>query len=182
MPAEAPPTFRGFALKDRTLSPLVDGQVAVAGESINALLRVYNAEPEIGPIASWSIEQGLIRACIYTRHCDGFVRQRYVEALLARSEPWIPAFILQLLGEYVIEIAQVIYRGLDVIPRDQYHSFAGANPAFIARICQQIVSYYHWISPSTSGGPFWTAPSYAVMNELGLWDRRVGARLLRHRT
>ena len=43
-------------------------------------------------------------AAIYSRHPDGRVRQRALGTLLDFDEPWTAPFIMQLLGEYVIQI------------------------------------------------------------------------------
>lgn len=181
-------TVTGIMPADR-VSPLVVSQnpagrlvpvkVAIEGEPINVLTRTYNGEPMSELIASLSTEQRLIYDCVYARHRDGFVRERHVEALLARAEPWIPTFVLELLGEYVIEIAQIIYRAVDVIPRDAYHSYGIGNPAHLKRICKKIVSYYHYGPAAYYGSSLDVAPSFAVMSELGLWDRHEGARALR---
>ena len=181
-------TVTGIMPADR-LSPLVDNQnpagrqvplrVAIEGEFINVLGRTYNGEPNSGVIASLSTRQRLIYECVYSRHSDGFVRESHVEALLARAEPWISTFVLELLAEYVIEITQMVYKAVDVIPRDAYYRFATGNPAYIKRICKKIVSYYHYGPAVGYGSSLDVAPSYAVMSELGLWDRREGARILR---
>src|ERR1700738_4820844 len=35
-----------------------------------------------------------------TRHHDGFVRERHVREILDADHPWVPLFVLQLLGAY----------------------------------------------------------------------------------
>jgi hypothetical protein len=54
--------------------------------------------------------EAVVTAAIYSRHCDGFVRQRQLGTLLGSDEPWAAPFIVQLLGEYVIEICLDIER------------------------------------------------------------------------
>jgi hypothetical protein len=44
------------------------------------------------------------------RHHDGFGRQRQLKTLLDADEPWTAPFIVQLLGEYVIQICRDIER------------------------------------------------------------------------
>jgi hypothetical protein len=156
---------------------LVPVKVTIEGEAVNVLNRTYSGEPAGELVASLSTRQRLIYDCVYARHWDGFVRERHVEGLLAGAEPWIPTFVLELLGEYVIEIAQMIDKAADVIPRDAYQRYAVGNPAYLKRICKKIVSYYHY-GPA-AGSSLDVAPSYAVMSELGLWDRHEGARVLR---
>ncbi|WP_409460168.1 hypothetical protein ACK1O1_11955 [Stenotrophomonas maltophilia] len=50
----------------------------------------------------------LLCLCLATRHPDGFLRQRAVEATGQASAPWVLAFHLALLNEYVEEIALAI--------------------------------------------------------------------------
>jgi hypothetical protein len=96
---------------------------------------------------------------------------QYTEALLDRREPWVSPLVLQLLADYVIEIAQLIYHGRSRLPRDIYQRFAADNPAFIKGTRQRIVTY--------NAGFLAIAPSYLVLSELGLWDGEEGRQLLR---
>ncbi len=162
--------------------------IVVDGEELRVLSRAHFRESEF----TFSVVEGrivhrpsfdrpvfgsdssvrtLISDCLCSRHNDGYVRMRHVEALLDRKEPWVCTFVLQLLGEYVIEIAQLIYRGRPRLPRDIYQRFAADNPAFIRRIRRRIVSY--------NAGFLAVAPSYVVLSELGLWDGAEGRQLLR---
>jgi hypothetical protein len=76
----------------------------VAGEPVVIPYRVYN------PVLPPHLASGLSRterdvtAAIYSRHHDGHVRQRALRALLDCDEPWTAPFIVQIRGEYVIQI------------------------------------------------------------------------------
>ena len=154
--------------------------VTIEGESCNVLSRIYGPEPKSSPIGSLSNTQTLIYACVYSCNADGYIRQRQVRVLVTSADPWVPTFVLGLLGEYVVEVADEIHRSIHLIPQELYQRYALANPNFIRVTCEGIVSYY-MAGFSGWDRPFASSPSYAVMNELGVWDRRVAARLLRSR-
>ena len=74
--------------------------------------------------------------CIYSRHHDGFVRQRHIEAVLDSTHPWVIPYVIQLIGEYVIEIVQAVQRSLGDLRtgdprRAQYRHFVRSNPAHL---------------------------------------------------
>jgi hypothetical protein len=82
--------------------------LVVVGEPVVIPARVYN--PELSPrvIGGLSHLEATVAAAIYSRHHDGFVRQRQLGTLLDADEPWTAPFIVQLLGEYVIQICRDI--------------------------------------------------------------------------
>jgi hypothetical protein len=87
----------------------------------------------------------LVAAGIYSRHHDGFVRQRWLGALLDADEPWVAPFIIQLLGEYVIEICGDIERfaRTSLSAMHQHLSvFLTGNRCFAALTRQRAISYW----------------------------------------
>ena len=103
--------------------------------------------------AALSPVQRLQLACLYTRHHDGYVRQRHLRQIIRCTEPWAVPFVVQLLGEYVLEILNDLAEGLgdlgvpDSDLRRVYGRFVVENPEFFARTERRVVSYYscyHW--------------------------------------
>ncbi|MDR3081774.1 MAG: hypothetical protein LBV60_12755, partial [Streptomyces sp.] len=88
------------------LEPVHPFQVEVQGETVAIPSRIYNEEPEAGLERSLTGTQRLILHCLYSRHSDGRVRQRRLEQLVSSSEPWVVPFVVQLAGEYVLEILE----------------------------------------------------------------------------
>ncbi|MFD5758423.1 hypothetical protein ACFWIZ_25270 [Streptomyces sp. NPDC127044] len=79
--------------------------VEVQGETVAIPYRIHNEEPETGGSERPLTEtQQVILHCLYSRHGDGRVRQRHLEKIMASSEPWVVPFVVQLAGEYVLEI------------------------------------------------------------------------------
>jgi hypothetical protein len=92
-------------------------------------------------VATLTATQRTILHCLYSRHHDGWVRQRHLEHIVASTEPWVVPFVVRLAGEYVLEIIEVIERGLPA-NRAVHGDFIVRNPEFFARTERRIVSYW----------------------------------------
>ena len=121
--------------------------IKVGGESVDIPYRIYNPVPPTDLVQRGS-QAGAAIACLYTRHHDGFVRQRALQHVMACDETWIIPFVVQLLGEYVIEICEDIRRYAETdLPRRPemirvLNSFASDNPDFIVLTQQRATSYW----------------------------------------
>lgn len=84
----------------------------------------------------------LILACLGTRHYDGYVRQDCLRELLQSDEAWLTPFILQLAGEYVVEIADDV--AMCIAQRDTatLAAFASENPVYLATLARRVTSYW----------------------------------------
>src|SRR3990167_2183438 len=47
--------------------------------------------------------QKTIIDCFYTRHCDGFIREKYCKNIIQLNHEWVVPYVFRLVGEYVIE-------------------------------------------------------------------------------
>ena len=56
----------------------------------------------------------------------------FILCLLAIIGPWIVPFVVQLVGEYVVEIVQAIGEALHDIDGPRFGAFARENPAMLA--------------------------------------------------
>ncbi|HEY2268299.1 MAG TPA: hypothetical protein VGI96_37180 [Streptosporangiaceae bacterium] len=140
--------------------------LVVTGEPVLIPRRIYNPEPSPRYIAGLSHVEELVTAGIYSRHHDGYVRQRWLGTLLDADEPWAAPFIVQLLGEYVIEICRDIERFArsSFSPMHQHLSvFLDENPCFAALTRQRAISYwscyYRYQHPSPDTYPVLVALS-----------------------
>jgi hypothetical protein len=115
--------------------------VNVRDEKLSIPYRVYYDISKIG-ISSLSPSQMEILSCILSRHSDGFVRQRSLEKFLTSKQIWIPTFVIQLAGEYVVEILALIERSLDSFDEGIYAEFLANNPKFLELTAQRIESYW----------------------------------------
>jgi hypothetical protein len=119
--------------------------VRVAGEEVSIPKRIHHDPLGISIGFRLGLRSELEREmldCLFTRHTDGFVRQNYLERILRSNNDWIPAFVIRLAGEYVIEILQDIERALPHLDRAVYGDFVWNNPAFVQKTKQRIASYW----------------------------------------
>jgi hypothetical protein len=149
--------------------------VVIDGQTVQAFDRIYNS-PLSRPLPGLTDAQLQMLGCLFTRHYDGFVRERHLDYLLSMPTPWTPMFVLQLLGEYVVEIATSLKDRISILDRDAFVAFRDANRDFVVVTCERIVSYWLCYYTSMALAEY---PAYRMMKELGLWDGHQGARWLR---
>ncbi|MFF3595310.1 hypothetical protein [Kitasatospora indigofera] len=128
--------------------PLDPFSVVVEGQRVSIPGRLYNDEPPTDALASLSSRQRQLLHCLYSRHHDGMVRQRHLAKVVGSVDPWVVPFLVQLVGEYVVEILIVICDELRdlAMPGTSSHlaygKFIVDNPAFFARTQRRVVSYW----------------------------------------
>ena len=111
--------------------------VWVDGEELLVPYRIYHAEPDPDAITKLAPRAQLVLRCLYTRHHDGHTRQRSLEQVVIAPDPWVAPYVVQLIGEYVVEIIEVVAAALPelTVPGSLqsalYGRFAADNPAFI---------------------------------------------------
>jgi hypothetical protein len=110
--------------------------------------RIYNAEPPADLIDALGEPGRDVLSCLYTRHHDGYVRQRHLRRIVRLPDSWVVPFVVQLVGEYVVEILVDIQEALTELDvegspqRLQYGRFVADNPAFIELTAQRVASYW----------------------------------------
>jgi hypothetical protein len=90
--------------------------------------------------------------------------------MASSADPWVPPFVVQLLGEYVIEIAQaieeVVSPGLD-----SYRAYADANHDHCRVVSARMINY--WALYHRRQVPsFADYPAYRAVSRLGVWRGR----------
>jgi hypothetical protein len=153
---------------------LVDQRVVIEGESIGILSRLYRPEPTEAALAALAPRPRLIARCLYSRHHDGHVRERHLRRIEG-DEPWLPHFVLLLVGDHVPAIVEVALSRIGSIPRSTYDAFAAENPAFMDLIRARVTSYARWSEPSRA---FASTPGYRFLAALDLRDEHTARRLL----
>jgi hypothetical protein len=140
---------RDVAVVFATLSPATHepsshdvAPIALRGESVRIPARVYFPEPSPGKLRLLTASERLVAQCLFTRHHDGFVREPMVKPLLLQNAFWTVPFVVQLLGEYVIEIVRVIEEQLRPEDEVPYAEFLNENPVFWRRTRSRMVSYW----------------------------------------
>ncbi len=126
-----------------SVSPDSIGPILLNGEHLSIPYRLYVLEPEPDRLSTLTKIQQLILSAILSRSSNGFVREKCVGELLRSDEPWIPPFVLQLLGEYVLQIIRLVQEHAAVLQRSEYRRFIIENPAFFQLLKQRITSYWN---------------------------------------
>ncbi|KAA0995963.1 hypothetical protein FQ192_07960 [Pseudomonas sp. ANT_J12] len=86
--------------------------------------------------------QSILFSCLLTRHHDGRVRQRHLERILSVREPWVVPFVVQLMGEYVIEILETVEAHLPTLDPELYGRFIRDNQAYFQTTQARMISYW----------------------------------------
>jgi hypothetical protein len=116
--------------------------VNVAGEVVSIPGRIYYGSTLSHTLRLSGLQRELID-CLLTRHHNGYVRQSHLERIINSPNIWIPAFVVQLVGEYVIEILQIIDNNLSSLNTPAYTEFVSSNPEFIALTERRVMSYWN---------------------------------------
>ncbi|MER9017250.1 hypothetical protein [Mesorhizobium sp. M0898] len=106
--------------------------------------------------------------CLLTRSTDGFLRQKSAKVILSLNESWSIAFVVLLLGEYVVEIAEDIYAAVPDLDASAYASFVRQNRDVMRAMRSKATSYwnayYRRAYPNRK-----SYPAIAVLNQLDAW-------------
>lgn len=106
--------------------------------------RIYYTNVSDEAFDELSIEQKIILHCIYTRSCDGFVRQKHLEALLQMDYPdWAIPYIVKVCDEYVIQILEITYDILKGQDTERFKRFCFQNHESISKSFNRMVSYWN---------------------------------------
>jgi hypothetical protein len=126
------------------LAPALQGfKVRVQGELLSAPYRVYYQLSDLrSAITNSTGETRSLALCLGTRHWDGFVREECLRQIIAIDQPWAAPFVIQLLGEYVIEIVEVIAAAIPAMDAGRFSEFVLENPEFMATTRRRATSYW----------------------------------------
>jgi len=120
--------------------------VTLAGETLTIPSRVYYCQSVLWHIGGerTPLEHD-IAWCLGTRHHSGYVREECLRRMLAAPQSWMAPFIVQLIGEYVVEIVDPIAVALPTLaPHMQaaLAAFVRDNPRYLNTIDSRTVSYW----------------------------------------
>ena len=89
-------------------------------------------------------QQKMILHCIYSRSCDGFVRQKHVQSLLLSDyDDWAIPYIVKLCDEYIMEILEMTYEILKHQETDQIKKFCLENVQSFSKSHSRMISYWN---------------------------------------
>ncbi len=128
--------------------PFVTGGDNIAytlGDSVVEIpYRMYLLDVSDAAYETLSHTQKQILCCIYTRSCDGYLREKYLRKLLDMPiQPWIIPFIVKLCDEYVLEILEILYDKLKDRDNTDIRAFCLKNKSAIRKSYARMISYYN---------------------------------------
>lgn len=132
------------AMTASRLTPAHQGfQVTVQGELLSAPARLYCSPSDLRALIDEAAgDSHALALCLGTRHWNGYVREECLRQLISTDRPWAAPFLVQLLGEYVIEIVEVIADAIRQETVQDLSDFARENPKFMAITRQRATSYW----------------------------------------
>lgn len=88
--------------------------------------------------------QKQIVCCMYTRNCNGYIREKYLRKLLDMPfQQWTIPFIVKLCDEYVVEILEVLYIKLKERNNADIQNFCVQNKFFVRKSYSRMISYWN---------------------------------------
>jgi hypothetical protein len=106
--------------------------------------RIYHIDRSDEIKENVSQRQKMILHCIYSRSCDGFVRQKHMYSLLETDyEDWAIPYIVKICDEYVVEIVEMTYDVLKDKNTDQIKRFCSENIVPLCKSYHRMVSYWN---------------------------------------
>ena len=106
--------------------------------------RLYSKELPDHSIKRLNEQQKMILHCIYSRHCDGYVRQKHLKALLLMDfEDWAIPYIVKICDEYVVEIIEMTYDHLKDRDKEVIKTFCIENMEAFCKSYNRMTSYWN---------------------------------------
>jgi hypothetical protein len=117
--------------------------VNVEGEALLIPYRVYY-DPDLlrRRIRDLQAAARVIVLCLGTRHYDGYLRQECLRELVKNEAPWLTPYVLQLAGEYVVEITEDVANAIGEYNPSMLRAFALENSAYLATLGRRMTSYW----------------------------------------
>lgn len=117
--------------------------IKLNGEKLTIPCRLYFDEPDIAFENKLTERQKVVMNCIFLSHHNGYLRERRLKKLVDSNENWIVPFTIQLLGEYVYEILEVLDEHINDKTLNNYKLFTDENPKYWQKTESRMISYWN---------------------------------------
>jgi hypothetical protein len=116
----------------------------VDGYTVSFPYRIYFNEISDEQFSSCSETEQRMLHCLFTRSCDGYVREKHIKALLSeRLAEWEIPFIIKCSDEYVVQIVELIYDALKNENNDMIKAFCRNNQMSFCKSYSRMISYWN---------------------------------------
>ena len=118
-------------------------EIMVESDKLKIPVRIYFNEPKEQNEKQLTDRQKDILNCLYTRHDNGYVREKRLKKLSEKPEKWKTPFLVQLLGEYIYELLPIIDKKVNNDTLEFYREFKTKNPKYWQQTESRIASYWN---------------------------------------
>jgi len=106
--------------------------------------RLYTVAINDSILSKLDFTERMVLHCIYSRSCNGFVREKHITALLAENSPdWTMPYVVKVCDEYVVEILQAVYENLKGRNTDIFKNFCAENWVSFCKSYNRMISYWN---------------------------------------
>lgn len=106
--------------------------------------RIYYTDISDEDIDNLSARQKMILHCIYSRSCDGFIRQKHLYSLLQTDyEDWAIPYIVKICDEYIVEILEMTYDILKEQDTERKKRFCLENISLFYKSYNRMSNYWN---------------------------------------
>lgn len=116
--------------------------VFASSEALNIPGRIYFYEPSEAVFNALNDQNQLIVACWFSRHHDGYVRERFLRTIPVFNQAWVISYVMTLCGEYIVQILNYVWLNRGKFDEKILAQWLHDNPAFYVTIKSRIVSYW----------------------------------------
>lgn len=118
-------------------------EISFKGQILMIPYRIYFDENIDVSNESLTVVQKNILNCIGLRHLDGRVRERYLKRIGSNYTGFEVPYIFQLLGEYVLEIIEIVNTIIVNDRINDYLDFVIENPKYFKQTESRMISYWN---------------------------------------
>lgn len=142
-PSSVDPTIinieKKILLKSK-FAPIGQFHIRIGTEIVEIPQRIYFEEPDESNLSD---QEKRILSCYFTRHHDGYIREKHLRRIVDAKEEYETPFIFQLLGEYVVQIIMEIDRNATVQLLDRIVKLGKENPEYFRKTKARVTSYWN---------------------------------------
>lgn len=116
----------------------------IDGKEVKFPYRIYYKDKLKINELKLSSQQNVIYHCIFSRSCDGFVREKHIKELLSINFPrWAIPYIIKICDEYVVEILETVYNQLQNKCIDEIKTICKQNLNTFCLSHDRMISYWN---------------------------------------
>jgi len=124
------------------ISPNAPFQVQINAETLEIPERIYHNKHNLEVAVTLTSGQKEILYCLYSRHHNSFVRKECLQKIILSPNIWVAPYVIQSVGEYMLDILYIIQQNLEHLNRETYSAFLLENPGFYQRTKQHVTEYW----------------------------------------